>query len=174
MKKLVCMTLAFCLAVSLLSGCGGNKEEENQSSAVSGPLATVSPSPTPAPQKAKAVRVTADSGLNVRAEASTEGDILGLVENGDRLALMLEDAQDGWYQVQYQGKTAYVSADYVEVIEVTVEEYNQLKDGSTEEKPEESSSSSSSASTSSSDETSSQSSSSTSSNSASTDEEDGE
>lgn len=73
-----------------------------------------------------------DGGLNIRAEASTDSEILGLAENGQRLALMLEDAQNGWYQVQYEGKTAYVSADYAEVIEVTLDEYNQLRGGSTE------------------------------------------
>ena len=44
-----------------------------------------------------------------------------------RLALMLEDPQNGWYQVQYNGQTAFVSADYAEVVEVTLEEYNQLR-----------------------------------------------
>ncbi len=61
---------------------------------------------------AKALRVTADSGLNVRKEASTDSEILGLAENGSRLALLLEDAQNGWYQVQYEGQAADVSADY--------------------------------------------------------------
>ena len=39
----------------------------------------------------------------------------------------MEDAQNGWYQIQYEGKTAYVSAEYAEVIEVTMDEYNQLR-----------------------------------------------
>lgn len=131
MKKLVCLTLVLCLIALVFSGCGGNKEDEN-SSAVSGTPTTASPSPSPEPQMAKALRVTADGGLNIRAEASTDSEILGLAENGQRLALMLEDAQNGWYQVQYEGKTAYVSADYAEVIEVTLDEYNQLRGGSTE------------------------------------------
>ena len=87
----------------------------------------MTPTPTPESQTAKALRVTADSGLNIRAEASTDGEILGLAENGQRLALMLEDPQNGWYQVQYNGQTAFVSADYAEVVEVTLEEYNQLR-----------------------------------------------
>ena len=40
---------------------------------------------------------------------------------------MLEDPQNGWYQVQYNGQTAFVSADYAEVVEVTLEEYNALR-----------------------------------------------
>lgn len=131
MKKLVSLTLVLCLIALVFSGCGGDKKDENSSSVSSGTPATVTPTPTPAPQMAKALRVTADSGLNVRAEASTDSEILGLAENGQRLALLMEDAQNGWYQVQYEGKTAYVSAEYAEVIEITLDEYNQLRNGTT-------------------------------------------
>ena len=116
MKKLVYLALALCVMVAAFSGCGGKSDDGGNSSAVSSPPAT-----------AKALRVTADSGLNIRAEAATDGEILGLAENGQRLALMLEDPQNGWYQVQYNGQTAFVSADYAEVVEVTLEEYNQLR-----------------------------------------------
>ena len=127
MKKLVYLALALCVMVAAFSGCGGKSDAGGNSSAVSSPPATVTPTPTPESQTAKALRVTADSGLNIRAEASTDGEILGLAENGQRLALMLEDPQNGWYQVQYNGQTAFVSADYAEVVEVTLEEYNQLR-----------------------------------------------
>ena len=119
MKKLVYLALALCVMVAAFSGCGGKSDDGGNSSAVSSPPATVTPTPTPESQTAKALRVTADSGLNIRAEASTDGEILGLAENGQRLALMLEDPQNGW--------TAFVSADYAEVVEVTLEEYNQLR-----------------------------------------------
>ena len=110
MKKLVYLALALCVMVAAFSGCGGKSDDGGNSSAVSSPPATVTPTPTPESQTAKALRVTADSGLNIRAEASTDGEILGLAENGQRLALMLEDPQNGWYQVQYNGQTAFVSA----------------------------------------------------------------
>ena len=126
MKKLVCLAIALCLAVFSFSGCG-SKEKDDDNSSLASTVSTTSPTPTPVPQTAKALRVTADSGLNIRSEASTDGEILGLAENGQRLALMMEDAQNGWYQIQYEGKTAYVSAEYAEVIEVTMDEYNQLR-----------------------------------------------
>lgn len=129
MKRIVCLVLALCLAAMVLSGCGDKEKEENTSSVGSEVSNVTSTSPSPEPQMAKALRVTADSGLNVRKEASTDSEILGLAENGSRLALLLEDAQNGWYQVQYEGQAAYVSADYAEVIEVTLDEYNQLKGG---------------------------------------------
>ena len=118
MKKLVYLALALCVMVAAFSGCGGKSDDGGNSSAVSSPPATVTPTPTPESQTAKALRVTADSGLNIRAEASTDGAILGLAETGP---------QNGWYQVQYNGQTAFVSADYAEVVEVTLEEYNQLR-----------------------------------------------
>ena len=127
MKKLVCLLLAACVAALALAGCGGDKEEKENSSSLSEIPAAATPSPTPEPQKAKALRVTADSGLNVRAEASTDSEILGLADSGSRLALLVEEPKDGWYQIQYKGQTAYVSAEYAEVVEVSLEEYNQLR-----------------------------------------------
>ncbi len=131
MKKLVCLLLTLCLLAVGFAGCGdkNNKDGDEGSSSQVGQPATVTPSPSPQPQTAKAVRVTADSGLNVRAQPSTDSEILDLVENGERLALLTEDPQDGWYQVQYDGQTAYISAEYAEVIEVSVDEYNQLRNG---------------------------------------------
>ena len=82
MKKLVYLALALCVMVAAFSGCGGKSDDGGNSSAVSSPPATVTPTPTPESQTAKALRVTADSGLNIRAEASTDGEILGLAENG--------------------------------------------------------------------------------------------
>ena len=45
------------------------------------------------------------------------------------LPLLVEEEKDGWYQIEYQGKPAYVSAEYATVQEVTLEEYNQLRTG---------------------------------------------
>lgn len=142
MKKLVCLLLTLCLLAVGFAGCGdkNNKDGDEGSSSQVGQPATVTPSPSPQPQTAKAVRVTADSGLNVRAQPSTDSEILALAENGERLALLTEDPQDGWYQVQYDGQTAYVSADYAEVIEVSVDEYNQLRNGTDASSSESSSS----------------------------------
>lgn len=132
MKKLVCILLAACLMTAALAGCGGKKDDETSSAPAPSPQVSSAVSVPEVAETAKALRVTADSGLNIRAEASTEGEVLGLAENGQRLALMMEDAQNGWYQIQYEGKTAYVSAEYAEVVEVTMDEYNQLRGSSTD------------------------------------------
>lgn len=132
MKRSFCLILALLLTAALLAGCGNDKKGSSPSSQVSSAVPTVTPTAAPV-QKAKAVLIKADSGLNVRGSASTDGEILGLADNGSKLALLVEDEKDGWYQVQYEGKSAYVSAEYVEVVEVTLEEYNRLKSGASSE-----------------------------------------
>lgn len=131
MKKWICLVLSLCMIGCLLAACGEDDEEGNSSAAGGAGTSsiapvTVSPSPTPE-QTAKAVRVKATDGLNVRSKASTSGQVLGLAKDGSKLALLVEDEQDGWYQVSYGGKPAYVSAEYADVVEVTLDEYNKLK-----------------------------------------------
>lgn len=138
-KKWMALALALCLTMPLLAACGEKEDGpagSNTSSGVVGSVAPATLAPTATPpvaQTAKAVKVKADDGLNVRAEASTDGEVLGLAGNGDLLALLIEDEKNGWYQVSYEGKTAYVSAEYVSVQEVSLEEYNRLKAGAQED-----------------------------------------
>ncbi|WP_322170888.1 SH3 domain-containing protein [Acutalibacter caecimuris] len=118
--------MAGCLLAGALSACGGDNKD-NSSGTGSG-LASIAPIATAAPTPAataKAAKVTADV-LNVRESPSTDGEWLGSVEEGDRLALLADSPQNGWYNVQFEGVPAYVSAEFVEVVEITVEQYQQL------------------------------------------------
>lgn len=127
-KRFLSVTLVLCLISAVFYGCGKKDDDKTVSSAVVPPV--VSQVATPQPEKnAKAVKISADGGLNIRSQPSTDGEILGLAEDGSRLPLLIEKASDGWYEVEYDGKSAYVSADYATVIEVTLEEYNKLKAG---------------------------------------------
>lgn len=131
-KRLLVVALSLCLVVAGVSGCG--KKEKDNSSAPPADSSTVSTVKTPAPtpqQTAKAVLVKADGGLNIRSKPSTDGEILHTAENGSKLPLLIETPTGGWYQVEYDGKTAYVSAEYASPIDVTLEEYNRLRAGST-------------------------------------------
>lgn len=56
--------------------------------------------------------VTAD-GLKVRAQASTEAEVVGMVAYGEELEVLGE--ADGWVKVSYDEESAYVSAEYVSV-----------------------------------------------------------
>ena len=130
MKKWIMLLGGLCLTACLLAGCGEKGEDQSSSSTVSTTSSVSAAAPTPVPvQMAKAVKVNATDGLNIRSQASTDSEILGLADNGDMLPLLVEEEKDGWYQIEYQGKPAYVSAEYATVQEVTLEEYNQLRTG---------------------------------------------
>ena len=57
-----------------------------------------------------AVGVTADS-VRLRAAANTGSAILAELNRGTAVSIL--GRQDGWYKVNYDGKTGYMSADYV-------------------------------------------------------------
>lgn len=56
--------------------------------------------------------VTVKENVNVRASASTDGEKLGLVYVGEKLEVVMKQA-DGWTKVKYKGKTGYVKSEYV-------------------------------------------------------------
>ena len=55
-------------------------------------------------------------GLNLRTTPGTDSDILVSIPNGTQLDLY-KSGVTGWYAVQYDGKTGYVSADFIKPIE---------------------------------------------------------
>lgn len=69
------------------------------------------PMPTPTPQYDYGI-VTA-SALNVRAGASTSSKVIGVLHAGNIVNLISES--NGWYQIDYNGKTAYIYGKYVAI-----------------------------------------------------------
>ena len=57
--------------------------------------------------------VTVVENVNIRKTASETGEKLGLAYTGEKLELVMKQA-DGWTKVKYKGQTAYVKSDYVE------------------------------------------------------------
>lgn len=57
--------------------------------------------------------VTAKTTVNVRKSASETGDKLGVIYKGERLELVMNQA-DGWCKVKYKGQTAYVKSEFME------------------------------------------------------------
>jgi cell wall-associated NlpC family hydrolase len=55
------------------------------------------------------------SSLRLRSAASTASTTLATVSQGAKVDV-LEDAQNGWYKVEYNGKVGYMSADYLTVV----------------------------------------------------------
>lgn len=58
-------------------------------------------------------KITAKTTVNVRATASENGERLGVIYQGEKLELVMEQA-DGWCKVKYKGKTGYVKTEFVE------------------------------------------------------------
>lgn len=57
--------------------------------------------------------ITASGGLNLRETASSTGSKLVTIPDGTELDLLEQQGQ--WYKTAYQGKTGWISADYVSV-----------------------------------------------------------
>lgn len=57
--------------------------------------------------------VTATASVRIRASASESAEKLGTAFIGQKLDLIMKQA-DGWTKIKYNGRTAYVKSDYVE------------------------------------------------------------
>ncbi|MDE7257894.1 MAG: SH3 domain-containing protein [Lachnospiraceae bacterium] len=57
--------------------------------------------------------VTVKENVRIRASASESGEKLGTSYVGEKLEVIMKQA-DGWTKIKYNGRTAYVKSDYVE------------------------------------------------------------
>lgn len=93
--------------------------EETEGAETAAQETTTAPSENPpantaeTPLKASGGYVTAKSTVNVRKSASQDSEKLGVVYQGEKLELIMQQA-DGWCKVKYKGKTAYVKTEYLE------------------------------------------------------------
>ena len=63
----------------------------------------------------QATVVNVKESVNVRSKASKSGDILGTAKPGESFVLKDDESSDGWYQIDYNGKTGFVSGDYLQI-----------------------------------------------------------
>ncbi len=59
-------------------------------------------------------KVTVKEAVRVRASASTDGEYLGSAYQGETYDLIMEQA-DGWCKINYNGQTAYIKTEFVEI-----------------------------------------------------------
>lgn len=59
-------------------------------------------------------KVTVKEAVRVRGSASTDGDVLGSVYQGETFDLIMEQA-DGWCKISYNGQTGYIKSEFVEI-----------------------------------------------------------
>ncbi|MBX9997478.1 SH3 domain-containing protein, partial [Priestia aryabhattai] len=99
-KLMVGMALTATLATAVTPGfgsIGGNQEKAYAAATVT-------------------YKVTA-SKLNVRSGAGTTYGIIGSVVKGQTLSVMSKSGS--WYKINYNGRTGYVSSDYVQASRTT-------------------------------------------------------
>ena len=64
-------------------------------------------------QQAVAVGATTGSSLRLREEPSTSASIVTTLNKGVAVAILDNTSTDGWFKIAYNGKTGYVSSDYM-------------------------------------------------------------
>ncbi|GIN57056.1 beta-N-acetylglucosaminidase [Lederbergia ruris] len=69
------------------------------------------PKTTPVKTERKYVSVNAGSALNIRSSASASASIIGSLSNGT--AVTVQSESNGWAQVKVNGKSGYVSSQYL-------------------------------------------------------------
>ena len=74
---------------------------------------------------AKYIVNTNSSNLNVRKFPGTDSAIVGKFAKGTEIEV--ENIDNGWARVNYNGETAYVSAEYIKIKEVTDADIDALK-----------------------------------------------
>jgi len=134
MKRLLLLCLFILLILGCFLGCGkdSKKEEAIQEDpvvtsyiATPPPVATAAPVtvPTPAPEQEPArpayeagIGFVNDSEVNIRAEASTNAEVLGQLPQNTMIRILKSDAGNGWSMVEYKEKEAYMSASYLTIV----------------------------------------------------------
>ena len=59
--------------------------------------------------------VTASKGLNVRKEANTSSQIIGILNSGESVEIIGEE--NGFYKITYKGEEAYASKNYINIFD---------------------------------------------------------
>ncbi|MGU8298908.1 SH3 domain-containing protein [Clostridium perfringens] len=59
--------------------------------------------------------VTASKGLNVRKEANTSSQIIGILNSGESIEIIGEE--NGFYKITYKGQEAYASKNYINIFD---------------------------------------------------------
>lgn len=70
---------------------------------------------TPSTGNKKGKVINISSTLNVRGSASTSASVIGSLKNGDEVEI--KNSLTGWYEINYNGKSGYVSNSYIQIID---------------------------------------------------------
>lgn len=77
---------------------------------------TTTPEKPSTPENSKKTGVvTASKGLNVRKEANTSSQIVGILNSGESIEILGEE--NGFYKITYKGQEAYASKNYINIFD---------------------------------------------------------
>ena len=77
---------------------------------------TTTPEKPSTPENSKKTGVvTASKGLNVRKEANTSSQIVGILNSGESVEILGEE--NGFYKITYKGQEAYASKNYINIFD---------------------------------------------------------
>ena len=63
--------------------------------------------------------INCNNDVNVRSEPTTDSEIIGVAEKGETLTIVPQDTYiKDWYTVKFEGQTAYIHANYVDITAV--------------------------------------------------------
>ncbi len=120
--KILSLLLVFIL---LLSGCGNaNADKNTENNTQKNETQTIEDTQSTEEETEELViesetTMYAQTTVNVRAEASTEGEKLGTLRTNDEV-VAINEAVDGWQMIHYNDGIAYVSAEYLGLEKVVV------------------------------------------------------
>ena len=113
------MRLALVCLFALAPACAGEVEDPGGASADGGAAGDgdqEGADAAPADVRQGRVTGTQGLGLNLRAQPSTDAEVLAVLPDGSVVELVGEPA-DGWYLARHQEREGYVSADFIVVLE---------------------------------------------------------
>lgn len=116
----LCILAVVLVAVFLLKGCGKEDDGKDTTAPSTSPEvtteATMAPEPAtdpvPETEAPKIYKTTANPRLNVRAEPSTSGALLGTLAVGT-VVDYVDAYNDEWAIIMFEGQQAYVSSQYL-------------------------------------------------------------
>lgn len=96
--------------------------EDSSSLAALAPAPTPTIEPTPEPTKEPENTITyaiANKGVNIRKEANSDSKRMGFANQGDKLIITQAFYTDKWHQIDYNGQTCYVSANFCDIADAS-------------------------------------------------------
>ena len=113
MKKVILILSVVIIALLACACSSGSAKSE--ASSLPDITAEVTPKPTKAPSKTVEIAIVNTDGVNVRADSDTEAEVYTQAYLNEAFLLVKKDVKEGWNQIKYDGKDAYISSEFTTI-----------------------------------------------------------